>query len=100
MITDNELLLYYYRELDAAEHARIGAALGAQPELARRLHALVARLDAAVAMPEVPVPEAAQQRWRAALENASAQSRAVKYGFSSNGWPWASKAGMSYSNSG
>jgi len=77
MITDNELLLYYYRELDAAEHARIGAALGAQPELARRLHALVARLDAAVAMPEVPVPDAVQQRWRTALENATAQTRAA-----------------------
>ena len=37
MITDDELLLYYYRDgLDAAERARIGAALSEQPELARR----------------------------------------------------------------
>ena len=38
MITDDELLLYYYRDgLDAAERARIGAALSEQPELARRM---------------------------------------------------------------
>ncbi len=38
MITDDELLLYYYRDgLDAAERARIGTALSEQPELARRL---------------------------------------------------------------
>ena len=71
MINDEQLLLYYYRELDAADHARISAALAEQPELARRLHALVAKLDAAAALPEVPVPEEAQQRWRAALEQAS-----------------------------
>jgi len=77
MISDDDLLLYYYREVDAAERARIGTALGEQPELARRLHALVARLDAAAAMPEVPVPEATQQRWRAALESAPAQLHVV-----------------------
>ena len=72
MISDNDLLLYYYRDgLDAAERARIGAALGEQPELAARLHRLVARLDAAAAMHEVPVPEAVQQRWQAALESAA-----------------------------
>jgi len=71
MINDEELLLYYYRELDTAEHARISAALAEQPELARRLHALVARLDAAAALPEVPVPEEAQHRWRMALEQIS-----------------------------
>ena len=71
MINDEELLLYYYRELDPAEQARVGAALAEQPELARRLHALVAKLDAAVASPDVPVPEQAQQRWRAALEQAA-----------------------------
>jgi hypothetical protein len=71
MISDDDLLLYYYRDgLDAAERARIGAALSEQPELARRMQGLVARLDAAAAMPEVPVPEAVQQRWQAALENA------------------------------
>ena len=59
MISDDELLLYYYRDgLDAAERARIGAALSEQPELAQRMQGLVARLDAAAAMPEVPVPAA------------------------------------------
>jgi hypothetical protein len=67
MISDDELLLYYYREIEASERARIGAALAAQPDLAQRLHRLVARLDAVSATPEVPVPQAVQQRWQAAL---------------------------------
>jgi hypothetical protein len=72
MISDDELLLYYYRDgLDTAERARIGAALSEQPELARRMQALVARLDAASLMPEVPVPADVQQRWRGALERAA-----------------------------
>jgi hypothetical protein len=71
MISDDELLLYYYRDgLDAAERARIGAALSEQPELAQRMQGLVARLDAAAALPEVPVPGDVQQRWRVALERA------------------------------
>jgi len=78
MTSDDELLLYYYRELEAPEHARIGAALAEQPELARRLHALVAKLDAAAALPEVPVPEQAQQRWRAALEQATRTDKVVQ----------------------
>jgi len=77
MISDDELLLYYYREVDAAERARIGAALAEQPELARRLHALVGRLDAAAAVPEVPVPVEVQQRWRAALDRARTETRAA-----------------------
>jgi hypothetical protein len=76
MISDDDLLLYYYRELDAAERARIGAALGQQPDLARRLHGLVARLDAVAATPEVPVPEHTQQRWQAALARATSETRA------------------------
>ena len=76
MISDDDLLLYHYRELDDAERARIGAALAGQPDLARRLHSLVARLDAAAAMPEVPVPEATQQRWLAALQSAATETRA------------------------
>jgi hypothetical protein len=72
MITDDELLLYYYRDgLDAAERARIGAAISAQPELAQRMHTLVARLDAAAALPEVPVPAEVRQRWQAALDDAA-----------------------------
>jgi hypothetical protein len=71
MISDDDLLLYYYRDgLDAAERARIGAALSEQPGLAQRLQVLVARLDAAAAIPEVPVPAAVQQRWQDALERA------------------------------
>ena len=74
MITDDELLLYHYRDgLDAAERARIGAALSEQPELAQRLQALVSRLDAAAALPEVPVPELTQRRWQVALERAARQ---------------------------
>ena len=74
MITDDELLLYHYRDgLDAAERARIGAALSEQPELAQRLQALVTRLDAVAAMPEVPVPELTQRRWQVALERAARQ---------------------------
>jgi hypothetical protein len=72
MISDDELLLYYYRDgLDAAERARIGAALSEQPELARRMQGLVARLDSAAASPEVPVPTDVQQRWRVALARAA-----------------------------
>ena len=76
MITDDELILYYYRDgLDAAERARIGTALSEQPALAQRMQVLVARLDAAAAMPEVPVPEAVQQRWQIALARAATEKR-------------------------
>ncbi|HET9447626.1 MAG TPA: hypothetical protein VFO35_15270 [Steroidobacteraceae bacterium] len=68
MISDDDLLLYYYRDgLDANERARIGTALAEQPELARRLHRLVAQLDTVVDMPEVAVPAHFQQRWENAL---------------------------------
>jgi hypothetical protein len=78
MISDNDLLLYYYRDgLDAAERARIASALSEQPELAARLHRLVARLDAAAMTPEVPVPEHVQQRWEAALSRVAAGEAAI-----------------------
>ena len=78
MISDDDLLLYHYRDgLDAAERARIGAALAEQPELARRLHGLVARLDATAVIPEVPVPSQTQQRWQAALDRAASDPRAA-----------------------
>jgi hypothetical protein len=69
MISDDDLLLYHYRDgLDAADRARIGAAISTDPQLAQRLQGLVARLDAAAALPEVPVPADVQQRWQDALE--------------------------------
>jgi hypothetical protein len=77
-ITDDELILYHYRDgLDADDRVRIGAALAAQPELARRLQELVNRLDAAAATPEVPVPMETMQRWRSALD-ARARQPALK----------------------
>jgi hypothetical protein len=73
MISDDDLLLYYYRDgLDAAERARIGTALAEQPELAQRLHRLVAQLDTVAEMPEVPVPAHIEQRWQSALQRAAA----------------------------
>lgn len=76
MISDDDLLLYYYRDgLDAAERARIGTALAQQPELAQRLHRLVAQLDTVAEVPEVPVPPHIQQRWQSALERAAAHNR-------------------------
>ena len=68
MISDDDLLLYYYRDgLDATERARVATALAAQPELAQRLHRLVAQLDTAADMPDVPVPAHIQRRWQVAL---------------------------------
>ncbi len=91
MISDDDLLLYYYRDgLDALDRARIGAALSEQPELAQRLHRLVARLDAAASTPEVPVPEHIQQRWQAALQrargNATRAASAGRRPFASPRW--------------
>ncbi len=78
MISDDDLLLYYYRDgLDPTERARIGTALAEQPELARRFHRLVAQLDTVADMPEVPVPPHIQQRWENALGRvAPAKSKA------------------------
>lgn len=78
MINDEDLLLYHYRELDAAERARIGAELSTQPELAQRLQALVARLDTAADIPEVPVPPQVLERWRSALDRAATETRVTQ----------------------
>jgi hypothetical protein len=99
MITDDELLLYHYRDgLDADERARIGAALSRQPELAQRLQTLVARLDAAAALPEVPVPAPVQQRWQAALESAAQldSAREVRAPRTAHRWDfrWATAAAV------
>ena len=76
MISDDELLLYYYRDgLDTAERARIGTALAQQPELAQRLHRLVAQLDTVAETPEVPVPPHVEQRWQSALARAAATAQ-------------------------
>ena len=73
MISDDDLLLYYYRDgLDASERARIGTALAQQPELAQRLHRLVAQLDTIAETPEIPVPPHIEQRWQNALDRAAA----------------------------
>jgi hypothetical protein len=72
MISDDNLILYHYRDgLDDAQRARIGAALAEQPELAQRLQKLVNRLDAVAAIPEVPVPNEVMQRWKTALNEAA-----------------------------
>jgi len=69
MISDDDLILYYYRDgQEAAERVRIGAALAEQPELAQRLQKLVNRLDAAAAIPEVDVPAGTLQRWQQTLQ--------------------------------
>lgn len=68
MISDEDLLLYYYRDgLDTGERARVATALAKDPQLAQRLHRLVAQLDTAAEMPDVAVPAHIQQRWQAAL---------------------------------
>jgi hypothetical protein len=92
MISDDDLLLYYYRDgLDANERARIGTALAEQPELARRLHRLVAQLDTVVDMPEVPVPAHFQQRWENALGRA-APSKSRPQRFAAFHWQAAAAA--------
>jgi hypothetical protein len=88
MISDNDLLLYHYGDgLDADERAHITAALRTQPELAARLNALVAQLDAAASTPELPVPMHVQQRWQTALDHA-ARERATDNRSSFNPLRW------------
>jgi hypothetical protein len=78
-ISDNELLLYHYRDgLDATERERIAAALIERTEVASRLQTLVAQLDAVAAMPDEPLPARALQRWHAALERAAANTAAQR----------------------
>jgi hypothetical protein len=89
-ISDNDLLLYHYRDgLDAGERDRITAALRAHPQLVTRLRALVEQLDAAAAMPEVAVPAHTQARWQAVLERAAhneTASEASRPAFFSQRW--------------
>jgi anti-sigma factor RsiW len=77
MISDDDLILYYYRDgLPPADRARVAAALAEQPELAQRFHSLTRRLDAAAASaaPESTVPMKFQRRWAAALEEKAAET--------------------------
>lgn len=77
MISDDDLILYYYRDgLPADERARVAAALVEQPELAQRFHRLTRRLDEAAATParEIPVPMKYQRRWAVALEEKAAET--------------------------
>ena len=92
MISDDDLLLYYYRDgLDPTERARIGTALAEQPELARRLHRLVTQLDTVADMPEVPVPPHIRQRWESALDRA-APAKSKRRAFTAFHWQAAAAA--------
>ena len=97
MISDDDLLLYYYRDgLDAAERARIGAALSEQPELAAATASSRCATRRCRGQPEVPVPAHVQQRWQAALERAAAIDEQVRTrapaGSSDFRWPVAAAA--------
>jgi len=74
MISDDDLLLYYYADgLEAGKRNEITAALTDQPELAARFEQL--RLALAVSAGEVPVPAAALRRWRTDLDRAAREER-------------------------
>lgn len=94
-ISDDELLLYHYREgLDAIERARVAAALIARPEIAQRLQSLLAELDAAAATRDAPVPAPTFERWHAALDRAHASEATL----SRSAWSplrWSALIGMS-----
>jgi hypothetical protein len=78
MISDNDLLLYHYRDgLDPQEHERIHVAVATQPQLAARLRALLAELDRVSAIPEVPVPDDVVHQWQNALDRAASNERAA-----------------------
>jgi tellurite resistance protein len=90
MITDNDLLLYHYDDgLDAAERERIESALQTQPELAGRLRALVALLDSAAAVRDVPVPSQFAERWSSTLERAERNEKLLTQRSRLNGNTWA-----------
>lgn len=73
MIRDEDLLLYHYNDgLQAAERARISAALRTDPELNARLHLLLADIEAVASQSVVVAPAATRARWTARLNAAAA----------------------------
>ncbi|TCO73322.1 hypothetical protein [Rhodovulum euryhalinum] len=70
--SDETLMAYADGALDPAEAARVGAAVAADPALARRLALFSGTRDvlarAAAARPEAPVPDALMARVRATIE--------------------------------
>lgn len=69
---DDILILYYYGDgLDAAERARIEAALRDEPALALRYLELTAMLARLRIAPEVEPPPAAVHRWQSSLARAA-----------------------------
>lgn len=77
MISDEDLLLYQYGELDASEQRRIAAALAEDAALQARLKQLVHTLDRA-APAEAAVPAQTLQRLQARLNAAAHQSDRAK----------------------
>jgi hypothetical protein len=73
MISDEELLLFHYQELDVGEPRRIAARLTEDAALQSRLASLVQRLDTAVPT-AVSVPPQSLRRWRAALDKAAGET--------------------------
>jgi hypothetical protein len=71
-ISDDDLILYRMRDgLAPEEAARIERALGEDPALAARYRSLASDLDRLVEVRAAPVPAAALQRWRLALDKAA-----------------------------
>jgi hypothetical protein len=95
MISDDDLLLYYYRDgLDAAQRARIGTALAERPELAQRLHRLVAQLDTVAETPYMPVPQHIEQRWQSALARAASTPSARQRSRFASSFRWQALAAV------
>lgn len=68
MITDDELILYFYRDgLSEAHREEIAARLNSDAALSARYVELVADLDRLGQIPIVPLPELTLMRWRGRL---------------------------------